>query len=134
VKLTLYKFLRCAMQCRKCLQFFAILLNEPIHVIGPSWQLMIIKISIILRRNYDENSGRGLLGCEVVHRCGRIPTFRRSILPQSSSPRRPKLISSSKWKPQISYYVYIKLHQNQFKMQTMNLTHEKQRYEVTDRT
>jgi hypothetical protein len=30
-------------------------------------------------------SSRGLLGCDAMQCCGRIPTFRRSMLPPSSS-------------------------------------------------
>jgi len=32
----------------------------------------------------DQDSGRGLLDCDAVYCCGRIPTFRRSMLPPSS--------------------------------------------------
>jgi hypothetical protein len=32
----------------------------------------------------DEYSSRGLLSCDTVQWCGRIPTFRRSMLPSSS--------------------------------------------------
>jgi len=29
---------------------------------------------------FDEVSSRDLLGCDAVQRCGRIPTFRRTVL------------------------------------------------------
>jgi hypothetical protein len=32
----------------------------------------------------SEDSSRGLLGCDDVYCCGRIPTFQRSMLPPSS--------------------------------------------------
>jgi len=37
----------------------------------------------ILRFHSDEDSSRGLLGCDVVKCCFRIPTFQRSMLPRS---------------------------------------------------
>jgi hypothetical protein len=61
----------------------------------------------------DEGSGRDLLGCDAVQRCGRIPTFRRTVLPEDgdsnivrnigilqnhntmSQPRRPQISSIS---------------------------------------
>jgi len=67
-------------------------------------------------------SSRGLVGCDTVLCCGRIPTFQRfpedgssmnlwniGILPQHntvSQPRRPRLEISPPWKPPNSHVYY----------------------------
>jgi len=43
----------------------------------------------------NEASSRGLLGCDTAQLCGRVPTFRRNMLPPSSGWRS--------WKLQISH-------------------------------
>jgi hypothetical protein len=48
-------------------------------------------------------SSRGVLGSDAMYRCYRITTFRRTVLPQSYFEfRRPRLESSSPWKPLMS--------------------------------
>jgi hypothetical protein len=47
------------------------------------------------------DEGRARLGCDAMWWCGRIPTFRKPML----RTQRPRLESSSPWKPQISHFL-----------------------------
>jgi len=51
-------------------------------------------------------SSRDLLGCDdAVKCCGRIPSFRKNLLPPSSERHNPEE-SSPPWKPQISRLIF----------------------------
>jgi hypothetical protein len=50
-----------------------------------------------LKFHGDEDSSRGLLCCDAVKCCDRIPAFRRAILPQSSGRHNPEDHDCKRW-------------------------------------
>jgi hypothetical protein len=79
-------------------------MNSQLHTVwGILWPKFTYSYKIHLPKFTEvrnTNSNRGLLGCDTMLCCGRIPTFRRSMLPTSSPWRQH--VPPKRWYPTIT--------------------------------